>query len=174
MRRSLGLEARPSGSGGSTTFSAGDEVYVQSFDARGTVSEVYDSDLLVTMGNVKTLVPKSDVLRSKPTATGRSKITSGPSRNRQPESTTREPQSHAVTSLDVRGMSVDEAWPLVDKALDNASLSGLHELRVIHGRGTGRLSHGIREFLKEHPQVDSLTSAPEREGGSGVTIVQLR
>jgi DNA mismatch repair protein MutS2 len=79
----------------------------------------------------------------------------------------------ASTTVDVRGMRVDEAWPLVDKALDNATLAGLSELRVIHGRGTGQLGRGIREFLEDHAQVDSLSSAPDREGGTGVTIVNL-
>jgi DNA mismatch repair protein MutS2 len=70
-------------------------------------------------------------------------------------------------------MRVDEAWPLVDKALDNAALAGLSELRIIHGRGTGQLSRGIREFLDDHPQVESLSWAPDREGGTGVTVVKL-
>ena len=73
----------------------------------------------------------------------------------------------------MRGLRVDEAWPLVDKALDNASLAGLSELRVIHGRGTGQLMRGIREFLDGHPQVVSVSHAPDREGGTGVTVVKL-
>ena len=71
-------------------------------------------------------------------------------------------------------MRVDEAMPLVDKALDSASLAGAAELRIIHGKGTGQLGKGIREFLRGHAQVAGLAQAGDREGGSGVTIVTLR
>jgi DNA mismatch repair protein MutS2 len=80
----------------------------------------------------------------------------------------------ASTSIDVRGMRVDEAMPVVDKALDDASLAGLAALRIVHGKGTGQLGRGIREFLRGHAQVKSAEFAPDREGGTGVTVVTLR
>jgi DNA mismatch repair protein MutS2 len=75
--------------------------------------------------------------------------------------------------VDIRGMRVDEATPIVDKALDDATLAGLPVLRIIHGKGTGQLGRGVREFLRGHPHVERIDLAPEREGGSGVTIVTL-
>ena len=80
----------------------------------------------------------------------------------------------ASTSIDVRGMRVDEAMPIVDKALDDASLAGLATLRVIHGKGTGQLGRGIRDFLKGHAQVQGAAFAPDNEGGTGVTVITLR
>jgi len=64
--------------------------------------------------------------------------------------------------------------PIVDKALDEASLAGLRELRVLHGKGTGQLGRGIREFLRGHLQVAETAFAPDREGGSGVTVISLK
>ncbi|HXW76869.1 MAG TPA: Smr/MutS family protein, partial [Candidatus Eremiobacteraceae bacterium] len=80
----------------------------------------------------------------------------------------------AATSVDVRGMRVDEAMPVVDKALDDGSLAGLAQLRIVHGKGTGQLGRGIRTFLRGHPQVASVEFAADREGGTGVTVVTLR
>jgi len=80
----------------------------------------------------------------------------------------------ASTSIDVRGMRVDEAMPIVDKALDDASLAGLATLRIIHGKGTGQLGRGIRDFLKGHAQVQGAAFAPDNEGGTGVTVITLR
>ncbi|MBV8461081.1 MAG: Smr/MutS family protein [Candidatus Eremiobacteraeota bacterium] len=174
MRRSLGLESAPAGAE-PRGLHIGDNVYVRSFDQSGVVSEVYSREVLVTLGNVKTLVPIADVSlapgappknaheRSRPHH-------AGPGR---PQSEAQSAAATATTEVDVRGMRVDDAWPLVDKALDNASLAGLSELRVIHGRGTGQLMRGIREFLDGHPQVVSVSHASDREGGTGVTVVKL-
>lgn len=174
MRRSLGLEENPNGATPSRAFSPGDEVFVKSFNATGTISEVYDRDVLVTIGNLKTLVAARDVVKRSSAAT---RTTSTTRRNvARPASLSAEVRTaslDASTSVDVRGMRVDEAWPLVDKALDDAMLASLHEIRIVHGKGTGRLAQGLREFLKGHPQVASTASAPDREGGSGVTIVKL-
>jgi DNA mismatch repair protein MutS2 len=134
--------------------------------------------VLVTLGNLKTLVPVSDVVPQGAASTAKMaspKATrAGKQRARAAVPDDREPAAaRAQRELDVRGMRVDEAWPLVDKALDDASLAGLSELRVIHGRGTGQLMRGIREFLDGHPQVGSVTFAGDREGGEGVTVVKL-
>jgi len=168
MRRSLGLERAPVG-GARPTLNSGDSVYVRSFDRSGVVSEIYGSDVLVTMGNLKTLVPISEV---EPNAGKNAERVA--KTNAAGSGSSESMLAEATTSVDVRGMRVDEAWPLIDKALDNAALTGLNELRVVHGKGTGRLSHGLRERLSGHPQVDSLANAADREGGSGVTVVKLK
>ncbi len=186
MRRSLGLEGAKPGERSPRRFTVGDQVYVHSFDASGVVSEVYDDNLLVTMGSLKTLIQAKDVslksAASRAQQDDRDGAGRGPSGVQSKRSKTgrvipnqsdRPSGQDASTSVDVRGMRVDEAWPLVDKALDNATLAGLSELRVIHGRGTGQLGRGIREFLEDHAQVESLSSPPDREGGAGVTIVKL-
>ena len=166
VRLSLGLE-RPESGADAAAVHEGDPVFVQSFGQRGTVSAVYDRDLLVSMGAVKAVVPKSDVVldaggggRPKASATTAHQIAVG--------------ERSARAEIDVRGMRVDEAMPVVDKALDDAWLAGLSELRIIHGKGTGQLGRGINAFLRDHAQVQSTHAAHDKAGGSGVTLVTLK
>lgn len=76
--------------------------------------------------------------------------------------------------LDVRGENVEDARVQVDLYLDDASLNGLSEVSIIHGKGTGVLRQGIRQFLKTHPHVKSYRTGTFGEGESGVTIVSLK
>jgi DNA mismatch repair protein MutS2 len=79
----------------------------------------------------------------------------------------------AKREIKVIGLRVEEAIPLVDKAIDEAFLAGLKELEVIHGAGTGRLRQAIREHLQDHRSVKSfLPGGPDR-GGNGVTLVEI-
>jgi DNA mismatch repair protein MutS2 len=72
------------------------------------------------------------------------------------------------------GKTVDEALPLVDKALDQALVAGRRELKLVHGVGTGRLRAGVRQYLESHPAVASFRPGDRGEGGAGVTVAQLR
>jgi len=75
--------------------------------------------------------------------------------------------------LDLRGMTVDEALSLVDQRLDEAVRSGVTEMRIIHGKGTGALRQAVREMLRRHALVSGQTPAEQRAGGDGVTVVEL-
>ena len=75
--------------------------------------------------------------------------------------------------LEVRGMRVEEAMPLIDQRLDEAFRAGLPQIRIVHGKGTGTLRRGIREALSRHPLVKSLTTPPPKEGGEGATVVDI-
>ncbi len=78
-----------------------------------------------------------------------------------------------ATQLDMRGWRVEHALEELDTYLNDAVMSGMSSVRIVHGKGTGALRAAIREQLARHPLVKSFTSAPPREGGDGVTIVQL-
>jgi DNA mismatch repair protein MutS2 len=78
------------------------------------------------------------------------------------------------SEISVRGMTAEEAWEEVDKYLDGAVLCGYPSVRIIHGKGRGILSKRIREMLSAHPRVRSFRFGDYYEGGTGVTIVELK
>ena len=79
----------------------------------------------------------------------------------------------ANSEINVIGMTVDEAIPLVDKFLDDCFLAKLQTARIVHGKGTGKLRQGIHSFLKKHKNVKSYRVGTYGEGEMGVTIVEL-
>ena len=76
--------------------------------------------------------------------------------------------------LDVRGMALDEAIPEVQKFLDDAMISSLGQVSIIHGNGMGILRSGITNCLQRHPCVSSFRLGRYGEGETGVTIVTLK
>jgi DNA mismatch repair protein MutS2 len=85
-----------------------------------------------------------------------------------------DPVRTAATEIDLRGMRVDEATPVVLAALDAAVLAEEPELRVIHGMGTGALREAIRAMLQRDSRVASIDFALRQHGGTGVTVAVLR
>lgn len=84
-------------------------------------------------------------------------------------------QEHNIPlELDIRGLTVDEAIMVVDTHLDAVVMAGLHETTIIHGKGTGALRAGIREYLKNHPHVKRQRAGNYGEGEDGVTVVELK
>ena len=77
------------------------------------------------------------------------------------------------SEVSVRGMTVEEAFQVIDGYLDSVFLAELPMVRIIHGKGTGTLRRSIRKKLSKHPLVKSLASAEQKDGGDGVTIVEM-
>jgi DNA mismatch repair protein MutS2 len=86
----------------------------------------------------------------------------------------RPPDRGAISpQLDMRGWRVEEALEELETYLNDAVLSGVSSVRILHGKGTGALRAAVREHLARHPLVQSSAPAPPREGGDGVTVVEL-
>ena len=144
----------------------GMEVYLPSLNQNVTVISLPDNkgEILVEAGIMKISVKLSDVRKTKNSTT---KI----------EKKRREVKLKLNTvesRVDLRGLDAEEACYRTDKYLDEAYMSNLGEVTVVHGKGTGILRKAINDMLKRHPHVKSYRLGVYGEGGDGVTIVELK
>jgi len=84
------------------------------------------------------------------------------------------PREGLLNELNVIGCTVDQAIDRVSKFLDDTLVTDVHEVRIVHGHGTGQLRKGLAKYLKDHPLVARFYSAPQDQGGGGATIVELK
>src|SRR5690554_3568258 len=142
------------------------QVKVLSLDKTGTVVSVSPPDeVVVQVGIMKVTLKATDLRLS----SFQKKESPKPGRN-----VTKTAAADVSPEIDLRGKMVDEAGIEIDKFLDLAMLSGLNQVHIIHGKGTGALGKGVQEFLKTHPAVASFRYGKAGEGGSGVTVVTLK
>ena len=85
-----------------------------------------------------------------------------------------EKSSTATTEINLLGMTVDEACMELDKFIDNAALAHLPSVRIVHGKGTGKLRQGVQKYLKKNKHVKSFRLGEYGEGDAGVTIAELK
>lgn len=145
------------------------EVFVKTIEQNGViVSHISKSnEVQVQIGMMKMSVNINDLEKiHKERKTKNNIQTSGytsisKSRNIKPE-------------INVIGLNVEEAVFVVDKFLDDCSLAKLQTVRIVHGKGTGKLKNGIHQFLKKHPHVKSMRMGTYGEGEMGVTVVELK
>ena len=80
---------------------------------------------------------------------------------------------NTTNEVHLRQLTADEALLKLDKYLNDAFMTGLLQIRVIHGKGTGTLRQVVRKQLAKHPLVKSYRPGAHGEGGAGVTIAEL-
>ncbi|HXH22879.1 MAG TPA: endonuclease MutS2 [Dehalococcoidia bacterium] len=119
-------------------------------------------ELDVTLGSLRARVRVDQVVRVEKAAPVKL----------QPSALPAPPPSFAE-QIEVRGQTLDEALPRVEQFLDLAFRAGAPRLRVVHGKGTGRMRQAVREMLARHPLVKDFGFAPPNEGGEGVTVVEM-
>lgn len=144
----------------------GDTVLMVELDKKASVIEVNEQaqTLYVQAGIFKTRIPIDSVrLVDEPNVTVKSTRT-----------IKKNVDVKAVTDVDLRGMTADEAIMVLDNAIDGAMLSGIHQITVIHGKGTGVLRREVQAFLKKHKAIRSFRLGTYGEGESGVTIAELK
>ncbi len=81
---------------------------------------------------------------------------------------------YMTSEINVIGRTADEAQAEVERFLDRAFLAGLSRIRIVHGTGMGILRRTLREYLRSHPHVTTITEPPQNQGGQGATEVELR
>jgi DNA mismatch repair protein MutS2 len=94
---------------------------------------------------------------------------------RSPKGKTTAPRAESPgIELDLRGQRAEDALDTLDGYIERAYLAGLPWVRIIHGKGTGKLRDVVREVLVSHPHVQSYEGGKRGEGGEGVTVAKLR
>ena len=149
----------------------GDTVLVLSFNLEGKVVTLPNAkgDLTVQMGVMQTQVNKKDIQW-----VGRDKKEEPEKKNTQSGKIKMSKAMTIRTDLNLIGMRVDEALPELDKYLDDAYLSHLSQVTIIHGRGTGALKDAVHAHLKRTKYVKSYRLGAFGEGDQGVTIVEFK
>ena len=143
----------------------GDSVFVTTLNAKATVIEIKGKSILVELGLMKTMV-SSDVCR-KTSTDNKSVIT-------KPKKISLNKIQEVQPSIDIRGVNVQEGEDILNKYLDDVILCGLTRILVIHGKGTGALKKGIRNFLQNHSCVEKIEIPELNEGGDGATVVFMK
>ena len=155
----------------------GDQVRIKSMNKVAVVQREVEKDLFeVALGPIKMRVKRSDLTDVKPSATPEKNDPLAAARRVKNVhvTVTNAPSDEMRMEINLIGRTVDEATEELEKYLDKAFLAGMPLVRVIHGHGAGILRRGVREFLKSHPHVATISEAPQNEGGQGATLVDLR
>jgi DNA mismatch repair protein MutS2 len=145
-------------------FVEGDRVRLIDLGHEGEIQELVGEDRArVRIGNITSLV---DIRKLE-------KIGAEPKRSSK--STPRvQAEGMATPEIHLRGMTGEEAIDALERFLDRAVVAGLHQVYVIHGKGTGALRRTLSGYLKKHPNVESIRLGDWNEGGAGVTIATLK
>jgi DNA mismatch repair protein MutS2 len=163
--------SRRSGGVNSEEIKLGQIVYMTKLRQKGQVLKLpnENGEILVQAGVIKLNVPISEVrLVKEEKAKQPTRSVGGQGRLGMSKAET------VRSEIDLRGMMVEEASYELDKYLDDAVLTGVGQIYVIHGKGTGALRSGIQDFLRGHHHVKSFRIGQHGEGDLGVTVVELK
>jgi DNA mismatch repair protein MutS2 len=165
----------------------GDKVRLRNLGTQGIVTALGEDEVEVSMGSLRVRTRLGDLewgmQSSGEQLSGASRIrqaTDSREKRTQKESTTRAEAGPGATlpaspgfELDLRGQRADDALEILDRYLDSAYLAGLPFVRIIHGKGTGRLREVVHAALNQHAHIRSFELGGEKEGGEGVTVARL-
>ena len=155
----------------------GDKVVLRSLGTEGVISSIDGDEAEVQAGALRLRVQVEGLKRNtEETETSDDKRVTGKRGSIGVEAS---PGHHTVMAsspgmeLDLRGQRAEDALDMLDRYLEKAYMAGLPFVRIIHGKGTGKLRQEVREVLKGHPQVVSFEEGGPKEGGEGVTVAKL-
>jgi DNA mismatch repair protein MutS2 len=156
--------------------SLGERVTVSTLNAEGVVTALGESDAEVQIGTIRMRARLSDLVRR---VSEQSSSTQKAEGNKQKvEGSGRANVTVASKSpgmeVDLRGLMAEDALDKMERYLEQAFLSGLPFVRIIHGKGTGRLRQAVREALRGHEYVSKFEEGGSTEGGEGVTVALMK
>ncbi len=160
--------------------SVGEKVVLKRLGNEGTIISLDEDEAEIQAGLLRMRVPLEELKRKEET------IDDGPRTEEkhkvpkavvEPSSTAHRQSSVLASSpgieLDLRGQRAEDALDMLDHYLEKATMTGLPFVRIIHGKGTGKLRQEVRAALKDHPHVTSYEEGGDKEGGAGVTVAKL-
>jgi DNA mismatch repair protein MutS2 len=151
------------------SFKLGESVTVRTLNAEGVLTALGESDAEIQIGTLRVRARLSD-LQKKQTTGDKSKTMV----HQQPSSTVHRQSSSPGMEVDLRGLMSEDALDKMERYMEQAFLSGLPFVRIIHGKGTGKLRQAVREALRGHEYVKSFEEGGDKEGGEGVTVAKLK
>lgn len=145
-------------------------VEVIPFNTIGTVISFpsKSNEVQIQMGNTKMNISLSNLKKTAKSLAKENFSTTKVNKNNGSKS------KYISPEINVIGQNVDEATYIIDKYLDDCAISNIATIRIVHGKGTGKLREGIHSFLKKHPHVKSFRLGTFGEGEMGVTVVELK
>lgn len=153
----------------------GDKVLIRTLGAQGVVTAMGEEEGEVQVGvlRVRTRLAEMELVGAA-ALESESKVSGKIEPARKTGKRNMAPSSVSPgIELDLRGKIADEALDSLDRYLDAAYLARLPYVRIIHGKGTGKLRSVVRQALQSHPHIRSFEAGGEREGGDGVTVAKL-
>ncbi len=163
----------------------GDKVRLKSLNTQGMVTALGEEEAEVQVGMLRVRARLSDLAQvnpaqNQPTAQTQTANPPGLGEGTASRKVATLSSSNAAfygvspgIEVDLRGKRAEDALEELERYLDAAYLAGLPFVRIIHGKGTGKLRQAVREALGSHPHVKSFESGGEKEGGDGVTVAKL-
>ena len=145
----------------------GDRVRVRSLDREGVVSALGKSEVELQIGALRVRARMTDIVLLAVSENEETPI------REYSTSVSYQAESPGV-ELSIRGLRVDEAMDALDDYLDKAYLAGLPYVRIIHGKGTGRLKEAVRKELAKRKEIERYENGQPREGGDGVTVAFMK
>ncbi len=152
----------------------GDRVRIRSLKTDGIISALSESDAEVQIGNLRVRARLSDLQR--PNESESEAVEAEPQRAVRLSGSSSASGGYYPSpgmELDLRGQRAEDALDALDRYLESAYLAGLPFVRIIHGKGTGKLRIAVREALQASPHVKRFQSGEDKEGGDGVTVAHL-
>lgn len=154
------------------------EVWVSSLQNKGIVLSKQankNGEVLVQVGLAKMNLKLDELSLVDGSSTGSDKKSGNKKFEHGKVTTIQDSKTKFVSpEINVIGQTVDDAVYVIDKYLDNCYMSGMSPIRIVHGKGTGKLREGIHNYLKKNPHVDNFRLGTFGEGEMGVTVVELK
>jgi DNA mismatch repair protein MutS2 len=153
----------------------GERVFLRTLKTDGVVTTLGEDEIEVQLGSLRLRARKEDILRKgeEEEINPAAQPAAVPNKSVSMERPALFNNSPGL-ELHLRGQRVEDALSGLDRYLESAYLAGLPFVRIIHGKGTGRLRQVVREALRESPHVASWETGLDTEGGDGVTIARLK